>query len=116
VPAIVLSTVIGLVLAIGLAIMLAPDGSEALVTGAALLAFGIGWALMAWLTTRFSGQPQRWLYVPAAALGGVGAVLAVFQPGAGFMDFLGWIWPVALGVVAVWMFTRIRRELRGAGR
>ena len=116
VPAIVISIVIGFLLAVGLALLLAPDGSEALVTGGALLAFGVGWALMAWLTTRFSGQPQRWLYVPAAALGGVGAALAVLQPGPAFMDFLGWVWPGALAALAVWMFVQLRRQLRGAGR
>jgi pimeloyl-ACP methyl ester carboxylesterase len=71
---------------------------------------------MAWLTTRFSGQPQRWLSVPAASLGGVGAVLAVLRPGPAFMDLLGWIWPLALAVLAIWMFVQVRRELRGSGR
>jgi hypothetical protein len=88
-PAILVSIVIGGVLALVLAAVLAPEGSEPLVTGSVLLAFGLGWALMASLTTRFSGQPQPWLYVPAAGLGGVGAVLVLLQPGAGFMDLLG---------------------------
>jgi pimeloyl-ACP methyl ester carboxylesterase len=86
------------------------------VTGSVLLAFGLGWALMAWLTIRFSSQPQRWMYVPAAALAGVGAVLAVLQPAPSVMDLLGWVWPVALAVLAVWMFVQVRRELSGAGR
>jgi pimeloyl-ACP methyl ester carboxylesterase len=81
-----------------------------------MLAFGLGWALMGWLTIRFSNQPQRWMYVPAAALAGVGAVLAVLQPEPSVMDLLGWVWPVALAVLAVWMFVQLRRELRGAGR
>jgi pimeloyl-ACP methyl ester carboxylesterase len=114
--AILVSIVAGLGLALALAYVLAPNGSEPLVTGAALLAFGFGWALMAWLTTRFSGQPQRWLYVPAAAFGAVGAVLVLLQPGPALMDLLGWIWPVALAVLAVWMFGQLRSELRGFGR
>jgi len=113
---IVLSVVVGLALALVLAYLVAPDGSEALVTGSGLLAFGLGWALMARLSSRFSGQPQRWLYVPAAGLAGVGLVLVVLQPSAAFMDLLGWVWPVALVGLAVWMFAQIRRELRGAGR
>jgi peptidoglycan biosynthesis protein MviN/MurJ (putative lipid II flippase) len=111
--AIIVSIALGLSLAFGLAYLLAPDGSEALVTGAGLLAWGLGWALMAWLTTRFSGQPQRWLYVPAAALGGVGLVLAALQPGAGLMDLFGWVWPIALAVLVIWMFMRLRRAIRG---
>jgi len=86
------------------------------VTGSVLLAFGLGWALMARLTIRFSGQPQRWMYVPAAALAGVGAVLALLQPGPSVMDLLGWVWPVALAVLAIWMLVQLRRQLRGVGR
>jgi pimeloyl-ACP methyl ester carboxylesterase len=107
---------VGGVLAFALAYVMAPDGSEPLVTGSVLLGFGLGWALIAWLTTRFSGQSQQWLYVPAASLGGVGALLAVLQPAPSFMDLLGWVWPVALAVLAIWMFPRLRRELRGFGR
>ena len=116
VPAILVSIVVGLGLAIGLAYLTAPDGSEGLVTGVGLLAFGIGWALMAWLTTRFSGQPQRWLYVPAVAMGGVGLLLALLQPAPGVMDVLSWVWPVGLVVLAVWMFIQLRREVHGLGR
>ena len=113
---ILISIVVGGVLAVVLAYVVAPDGSEALVTGSVLLAFGVGWALMSWLTTRFSSQPQQWLYVPAAALGGVGLVLVVLQPGAALMDMLGWVWPVALAVLAIWMFIQLRRQIRGVGR
>jgi pimeloyl-ACP methyl ester carboxylesterase len=116
VPAILLSLVVGLVLAFGLAFLMAPNGPEPLVTGSVLLAFGLGWALMAWLTTRFSSQPQGWMYVPAASLGGGGAVLALLQPAPAFMDLLGWLWPLAVAVLAIWMFVQLRRELRGLGR
>jgi pimeloyl-ACP methyl ester carboxylesterase len=115
-PAIALSIVAGGLLALAVAYLVAPDGSEGLVTGSLLLAFGAGWALMAWLTTRFSAQPQRWLYLPAAALAGVGAALALLQPSPGVMDLLGWIWPLALMVLVVWMFLQLRRQLHGFGR
>lgn len=116
VPAILVSFVVGGVLAFALAYLTAQDGSEPLVTGSVLLAFGLGWALMAWLTKRFSGQPQGWMYVPAAALGGVGALLVLLQPGPALMDLLGWIWPIALALLGIWMFLQARRQLRGAGR
>jgi pimeloyl-ACP methyl ester carboxylesterase len=116
VPAILLSILVGGLLALALAYVTAPDGPEPLVTGSVLLAFGFGWALMAWLTTRSGGHPQRWLYVPAASLGGVGAALVVLQPAPWFMDLLGWAWPVALAVLAIWMVVRLRRGFRGVGR
>jgi pimeloyl-ACP methyl ester carboxylesterase len=113
---IVVAIATGGVLAVVLALITARSGSEPVVTGSVLLAFGLGWALMAWLTIRFSSQPQRWMYVPAAALAGVGAVLAVLQPGPSVMDLLGWVWPVALAVLAIWMLVQLRRELHGVGR
>jgi pimeloyl-ACP methyl ester carboxylesterase len=116
VPAILFSIIVGAVLAVGLLLLTATAGSEPMVTGSVMIAFGLGWALMAYLTGRFSAQPQQWMYVPAASLAGVGLVLVVVQPGPSLMDLLGWIWPVALAVLAVWMFLQLRRELRGAGR
>ena len=37
-----------------------------------LLAFGLGWALMAVLSTRMTSQPQRWAAVPAVVMGATG--------------------------------------------
>ena len=116
VPAILISIVFGATLALLLMYVTAQDGAEPLVTGSVLVAFGLGWALMAYLTGRFSAQPQRWMYVPAASLAGAGLLLALIQPGPAAMDLLGWVWPVALAVLGVWMFLRLRHELRGAGR
>jgi len=114
--AIAVSLLAGAVLALAAVLATASDGFEPRITGSVLVAFGLGWALMAWLTTRFSGQPQRWLLVPAVVLGGIGLALAIIQPGPAAMDALSWIWPVAIGALAVWMFLRVRRELRGRGR
>jgi pimeloyl-ACP methyl ester carboxylesterase len=114
--AIVASTIGGALLALALLLVTAPGGSEPLVTGSVLVAFGLGWALMAYLTGRFSAQPQRWMYVPAAALAGVGLLLVVLQPGPSLMDALGWVWPVALAVLGVWMVMQLRRDLHGIGR
>ena len=116
VPAILLSIAVGAALALILMLVTGPDGSEPLVTGSVQIAFGLGWALMAFLTSRFSGQPQRWMYVPGAALGGVGLTLVLIQPGPAVMDFLAWLWPIALAALGVWMFVQLRRELRGLGR
>ena len=115
-PVILLPVVAGAVLAIVLVLLVAREGSEPLVTGSALLAFGLGWALMAYLADRFGGQPQRWMFVPAGALLVTGLVLVVVQPGPSLMDLASWIWPVALGALAIWMFVQLRREMRGLGK
>lgn len=110
------SLVAGLVLAITFVLGPVAGGSEPTITGSVLLAFGIGWALMAFLSTRFSAQPQRWMNVPAAFLGLIGLGLVVLQPGPAAMDLLSWLWPPALAGLGIWMIGQIRRHLRGRGR
>ena len=110
------SLVAGAALAVALLLSLASDGSEPVVTGSILFAFGIGWGLMARLSTRFSAQPQPWTAVPAMVLGSIGLGLIVLQPSPAVMDLLGWVWPPALAVVAIWMIIQVRRQLRGRGR
>ena len=114
--AIVGSFAAGALLAVALLLGPASGGTEPLVTGSVLFAFGLGWALMAVLTTRFSAQPQAWMAAPAAFLGSIGLGLIVFQPGPAVMDLLSWVWPPALAILAIWMFAQVRRQLRGRGR
>jgi pimeloyl-ACP methyl ester carboxylesterase len=116
VPAILGSVAIGLVLAIALILAVGSGSSEPTITGAALLAFGIGWAAMAYATQRFSSQPQSWTRVPAMGMGIVGLALLVGQPGRAAMDVLGWVWPPALAALGVWMFMQTRTNLRGRGQ
>lgn len=106
----------GAALAVALLLGPASGGSEPVVTGSVLLAFAIGWAAMAALTTRFSAQPQGWAAVPAAGLGAIGLGLILFQPGPAAMDLLSWIWPPALAALAIWMVVQVRGHLRGRGR
>ena len=114
--AILASLVAGIVLAIALLLGPASGASEPMITGSVMFAFGLGWGLMAFLSTRYSAQPQPWMVVPALFLGITGLVLMVFQPGPAAMDLLSWIWPPALAVLAVWMILEVRRNLRGRGR
>ena len=114
--AILASLVAGVVLAVALLLGPASGGSEPMITGSVLFAFGLGWGLMALLSTRYSAQPQTWMMVPALFLGIIGLGLIVFQPGPAAMDLLSWIWPPALAVLAVWMFMQVRRNLHGRGR
>ncbi|WP_198668877.1 alpha/beta hydrolase [Homoserinimonas sp. OAct 916] len=79
------------------------------VTGAVLLDFGLGWAMLAVLSARFTDQPQRWAAVPALFMGAGGLLLMVF--GSSARVVLDWVWPPALLVLAVWMVLRIHRQL-----
>jgi pimeloyl-ACP methyl ester carboxylesterase len=116
VVAIAASLVAGAVLAVDLLLGPASGGSEPLVTGTVMLAFGLGWGLMGVLTMRFSAQPQPWMAVPAATLAAIGLGLIVFQPAPAVMDLLSWVWPPALAILAIWMFAQVRHQLRGRGR
>ena len=58
------SLIVGLLLPVVLALGPAAGGGESRMTGAALLGWGIGWALIALLSTRFTDDRQPW------ALGG----------------------------------------------
>jgi hypothetical protein len=115
-PVVLVSIMAGAVLAIILVLLVAREGSEPLVTGSVLMAFGLGWGAMAYLADRFGGQPQRWMFVPAAAMLITGLVLVVLQPGPVLLDGASWVWPVALAALAIWMFVEMRRHLRGRGR
>ena len=114
--AIVGSLAAGALLAVALLLGPASGVTEPMVTGSVLFAFGLGWALMAVLTTRFSAQPQTWMAVPAAFLGSIGLGLIVFEPDPAVMDLLSWVWPPALAILAIWMFAEVRHQLRGRGR
>jgi pimeloyl-ACP methyl ester carboxylesterase len=116
VPAILGSTAAGVAVALALVFGPASDGSEPSITGCVLLAFSLGWGLMAYTTTRFSSQRQTWMLAPATGLGLVGLALVVGQPGAAAMDLLSWIWPPVLAAAAIWMVAQARANLRGRGR
>jgi pimeloyl-ACP methyl ester carboxylesterase len=90
-----------------------PDASEATIVGTTLAAFGAGWAMLAWLTTRLTTRPQRWAYVPAAALATSGAALLAFTPGEPTMTQLAWVWAPALAVLGAWIARRTHQNIPG---
>jgi pimeloyl-ACP methyl ester carboxylesterase len=91
-----------------------PDASEPTIVGAALAAFGAGWAMLAWLTTRMTTRPQRWAYVPAAVLAASGVALLAFSPGEPVMTTLAWVWAPALVVLGAWIALRTHQSISGA--
>jgi len=115
-PLAAVSLLVGFLLAILFVLGPAAGGTEAVTTGSVLIAWGIGWLLLAVLSDRFTDQPQRWAYVPAAFLGLVGLTLVVLQPGIAVMDVLSWIWPPALLLLGVWSWIQVRRHVRGRSR
>ncbi|HEY5276352.1 MAG TPA: alpha/beta hydrolase, partial [Coriobacteriia bacterium] len=58
------SLIVGFLLPIVLAIGPASGGGESRMTGAALLGWGIGWALIATLSVGYTDHGQRWALVP----------------------------------------------------
>ena len=108
------SLFIGLV--VGLLLVAAPTtpAEESKVTGALLLGFALGWAMLAILSVRFSDQPQRWAVVPAVFMGVGGLLLLAF--GSPAHGTLKWVWPPALLVLVVWMFIRSRQQLHSRSR
>jgi pimeloyl-ACP methyl ester carboxylesterase len=110
------SLITGLV--VSLVLVLGPFGGaeEHVIMGTALLGWALGWALLAVLSIRWSDQTQRWAVVPAALMAIAGAGLLIFRPDANAMNLLGWIWPLALIALAVWMTVQARRNLRSITR
>ena len=104
----------GLVVAVVLVVAPFTEAKQNVLTGMVLLAFALGWALLAVLSVRFSDQPQRWAAAPA-----------VFFTLAGLISFIGsdnvnkvfgWVWPPVLLGLVVWMIIRARRQLHSRTR
>jgi pimeloyl-ACP methyl ester carboxylesterase len=110
------SLIAGFVVALVLVIGPFGGAQEHVIMGTALLGWAFGWALLAVLSIRWSDQPQRWAVVPVALMALAGASLLIFRPDANAMNLLGWIWPLALIALAVWMTWQARRHLRSLTR
>ena len=106
----------GAVAALVLMLVVFPGATESLITGSALVAFGLGWAMMRILSARMTSQPQRWTTVPAVAMTATGAGLLVFTPQDADLSSLSWVWPPAVLALVGWMFVQMRRALTGRGR
>jgi pimeloyl-ACP methyl ester carboxylesterase len=107
------SLLAGLVAAIALVLGPFAGSREAVITGAILLGFAVGWTLLAVLSVRFTDRPQRWAAVPAAAMALTGAGLIALAPGAAALTALAWVWPPLLLALVVWMIVHARRRPSG---
>ena len=86
---------------------------EHVITGSVLAAFAFSWWLVAFLTKRWTDQPQRWAIVPATAMAAAAATLLAAAPTG---NELGWVWPPALLALVAWMAIRSRHDLRSPTR
>src|SRR5215475_8022030 len=98
----------GLTAALMLVLVVFAGAAEPAVTGSAMLAFGLGWAMLAALSVWRTDQPQRWALVPAAYFTLMGAALLLFSPGDGDLSLLGWAWPPLLLALLIWIVARAR--------
>jgi pimeloyl-ACP methyl ester carboxylesterase len=115
-PVVAGSLVAGFLLPFVLALGPATGGGESRMTGAGLLGWGIGWALIAILARRFTDQREPWALVPAVVLGASGLALIVLAPGTRVLDVLAWVWPAPVLVLAAWLVLRVRRDVPGRSR
>jgi pimeloyl-ACP methyl ester carboxylesterase len=103
------SLLTGLALGLVLVLLVFAGATEPVITGAALVGFGSGWALLAALTARWTTQPQRWARVPAIAMAATGIALLIIRPDNNVLTTAGWVWPPAGLTLAIWMARAARR-------
>lgn len=113
---IVCSLLAGAVLALLLVLVVFPGAPEATITGSVLLAWGLGWAVLAVVSTRRTRLPQTWAKVPALFLGAAGAALLALRPAGSALTVVSWVWPVLVVALVAWMRTQVRRSLPDRGR
>ena len=114
-PIVAASLVVGFLSAIVLVAFPFAGAPENVISGAVLLAFGLGWALLALLSMRLTEQPQRWAAVPAVVFLVAGATLVAW-PGSVKNAVLEWAWPPVLLALVVWMALHARKQMRSRTR
>lgn len=107
----VLSLVVGAITAAVLVLVVFAGAAEAVITGALLIGFAAGWALLAILSTRRTARPQRWAAVPAIVMAVTGSALILVVPGDAALTDSGWVWAPVMLALAVWSAARAHRTL-----
>jgi pimeloyl-ACP methyl ester carboxylesterase len=106
----------GAVTALTFALVVFRGATEPVITGTVLLAFAASWWLYATLAERRTYQPQRWARVPAGVMAVLGAACLALRPTDAQLRVAGWVWPLGLVGLAVWMIVRSRRSLHSWSR
>src|SRR5581483_10288920 len=110
------SIAVGLGVGLVLDLLVSGGGREPVITGFALLSLAIGCATLAQLSARRTNQPQDWARLPAISFGVSGAAILILRPSGHVLGLLGWVWPILLLVVVVWMVRGSRRSLHNWSR
>ena len=106
----------GLIVAVALVLGPVAGAQEHVITGTVLLAFAASWALLATFSMRWTDQPQRWAFAPAAFMGLAGAALLVFAPNGEGVDALGWVWPPLFLALLAGTIARVHRDPHSRSR
>jgi pimeloyl-ACP methyl ester carboxylesterase len=101
------SLAVGLVTALVLVAAPFIEAKENVLTGMVLLAFALGWALLAMLSV-------RWAAAPAVFFTLAGLISLIGSDTVNHV--LGWVWPPVLFGLVVWMIIRARRQLHSRTR
>ena len=106
----------GVVLGLVFVLAVFGGGTEAQITGSALLALGAGFVTLVLASRRFTAQPQNWALAPGVAAAVVGLGVLVLSPGDRPLSLAGWVWPVLLLLLVGWSYRGARRSLRNWSR
>jgi pimeloyl-ACP methyl ester carboxylesterase len=104
------------VLGLVLDVLVVGGSRETVITGLALLSLAAGCAMLAELSRRRTDQPQAWARSAALAFGVTGAFLLVLRPSGHLLRLIGWVWPILLLAVVIWMTRESRRSLHSWSR
>ena len=96
----------GLVLGLVLVLGVFAGADEPRILGSAVFALGVGFAVLAIASARFTSQAQPWALEPGVAAMLAGVIVAL-TPGGRLFDLAGWIWPPLLALL-------VASSLRGA--
>jgi pimeloyl-ACP methyl ester carboxylesterase len=110
---IAVSLATGAALAAVLMLTILFDVPEPTIVGSSLIAFALGWGLLAEVTTRLTTSPQRWARLPAAVLAVAGVALLILRPGEQTLTQLAWLWAPALVVLGGYVAWQAARNVPG---
>ena len=106
----------GLLSGLVLVLVVLAGGPEHQIIGAALVALGIGFVVLAVGSSRFTDQPQPWALLPGVASAVVGVAIWALAPSDRTLTLAGWVWPELLLVLAIWSFRGARQALHNWSR
>jgi pimeloyl-ACP methyl ester carboxylesterase len=106
----------GFLLGLLLVLVVVAGGPEHELLGAALLALGTGFVLLAAGSSSLSDQRQAWALRPGVATSLVGLAVWVLAPSDHTLTLAGWVWPALLVLLIAWSYRGARRALHNWSR